>query len=283
MMDLAAHLAKAGLPSRHEVGKKGAPIVESADHALQVTSQWIQYKTWPKWWITDSTTSFAKADFAMRAAVLGIREQLTPGQAPWVHGALAGAVQLIKATAYTFMADDPEMDQEIAVYLAVGAHNRQEQVQVLSTYPWPYGKGDGLRDLLAEDRHYHGADQARGMDFGQLQGRRSDAEMAYLKSRALHRRSVITNSKVRQPLRNFEPGQWVYVWRRNPFQGYNRPHWFGPCRPCRVVVMKKLPRGRKPDGRGHIVWVLFGTRLVRCSGYSVRPASDAEEKWVEVK
>ena len=104
--------------------------------------------------------------------------------------------------------------------------------------------------------------------------------MAYLKQRALHRLSVLSNSKVRQPLRTFAPGAWVYIWRRRPWIGYNRPHWFGPGR---VVFTERLPRGRAIDDRGHIVWILLGSRLVRCSTYSVRPATDREEEFLRLK
>ena len=49
-----------------------------------------------------------------------------------------------------------------------------------------------------------------------------------------------------------------------------------------MVFTEKLPRGRHADDRGHIVWILLGTKLMRCSVYSVRPASDAEFEYIQL-
>ena len=66
-----------------------------------------------------------------------------------------------------------------------------------------------------------------------------------------------------------------------------RSGWVGPSR---VVLGEVLPheggsgsthRGPVDPRRRHVVCVLIGTSLFRCSVYSVRPATDEEEKLTE--
>ena len=60
-----------------------------------------------------------------------------------------------------------------------------------------------------------------------------------------------------------------------------RSGWVGPGR---VIFSEILPHsGKAPDdpGRRHIVWVLIGTAVLRCSVHSVRPATEQEEKLTE--
>ena len=53
-----------------------------------------------------------------------------------------------------------------------------------------------------------------------------------------------------------------------------RPHWIGPGR---VVFSEVLPHQRgEDDGRRHVVWVLVGNQLLRCSVHSVRPVTETE-------
>ena len=52
-----------------------------------------------------------------------------------------------------------------------------------------------------------------------------------------------------------------------------RPQWVGPGR---VVFAEAIPHQDADDKRQHIVWVLFGRKLLRCSVHSVRPANETE-------
>ena len=52
-----------------------------------------------------------------------------------------------------------------------------------------------------------------------------------------------------------------------------RPRWVGPGR---VVFCEAIPHQEADDQRQHIVWVLVGKKLLRCSIHSIRPVSPAE-------
>ena len=151
MMDMATHLLVGAELSRFEVSKrkKGEGHQETAEEVLRaIATHWLQDKPRPKWWICDSATYFSAGDFTHRAAEMGIGQQLTPGQAPWSHGALERAIQTVKKTAEAIMADDCDVDPSIALLLAIGASNRLEQVHGYSPVQWVYGTGDGLRDAF---------------------------------------------------------------------------------------------------------------------------------------
>ena len=74
---------------------------------------------------------------------------------------------------------------------------------------------------------------------------------------------------------------WRKVWPQEQFKGprggmkkSGRPHWIGPGR---VVFSEVLPHQRgEDDGRRHVVWVLIGNQLLRCSVHSVRPVTETE-------
>ena len=50
----------------------------------------------------------------------------------------------------------------------------------------------------------------------------------------------------------------------------------------RVVFHEVLPHQDETDDRRHIVWVLIGTKLMRCSVHSVRPVTDTEKMLYEI-
>ena len=127
---------------------------------------------------------------------------------------------------------------------------------------------------------------SEGTSFAQLVAKRRSAEEVYRRVRALERLSVLANTKTRQPVRTYASGDLVKVWRRKEWFGIARPHWWGPGR---VVLQETLPRpqaSRHGDGddeaRRHIVWVLVGGHVMRCSALSVRPLSDREQALSEM-
>ena len=121
-------------------------------------------------------------------------------------------------------------------------------------------------------------------DFVNLVTARQRAEDVARSSRARRIMSKLSNTTVRQPLRTYNPMDLVKVWRRvwpqtqhkGPRGGFKmsaRPHWVGPGR---VVFSEVLPHQERDDDRRHIVWVLIGKQLLRCSVHSVRPVSETE-------
>ena len=113
---------------------------------------------------------------------------------------------------------------------------------------------------------------------------RQKAEDVARKTKAQRTISKLSNSTVRQPLRTFADMDLVKIWRhmwpaevhkgpRGGFKKSGRPHWIGPGR---VVFSEILPQQERGDQRRHIVWVLVGSQLYRCSVHSVRPVSETE-------
>ena len=128
------------------------------------------------------------------------------------------------------------------------------------------------------------------MSYEALVRARQDAEATARKTRALRVMSKLKNSKVRQPLRTFHPTQLVKVWRkalpselhqgrRGGGKKSGRPHWI---RPGRVVFHETLPHQSSDDHRRHLVCVVIGNQLMRCSVHSVRPVSATEQAAFEL-
>ena len=107
---------------------------------------------------------------------------------------------------------------------------------------------------------------------------RQDAEEVARQSRAKRALSK-PNTTVRQPLRKFSITDLVMVWRRVqtrerwPQEVTGRPHWAGPGR---VVFAEAIPHQEGDDSREHIIWVLMGRKLWRCSANSVRLVNETE-------
>jgi hypothetical protein len=234
----------------------------------------------PKCWICDSVGGFDSGEFTKESANLNIGIQLTPGQSPWAHGKLERMVKRVKNTFYLMQTDLPDVDPKLIYYMALGAVNRQEVVRGFTPVQWCYGKHDDQDDIESEERrHLQGADVSKS-DFAELQKNRNLADQAFHRAKALERVSILANAKTRQPLRQFAVGDWCKIWRRKPHHGFNKPHWWGPGR---IVMQETLPSDNGHDqARRHIVWVLLGTRMIRCSVYSVRPLSGYERVLAEV-
>ena len=128
------------------------------------------------------------------------------------------------------------------------------------------------------------------MSYEALVRAREEAEETARRTLALRVMGRLKNTIVRQPLRTFSPTQLVMVWRKEWPQNLNRgrlggkkrsvkPRWVGPGR---VVFHEVLPHQEADDDRRHIVWVLIGTQLMRCSVHSVRPVSSLERLDFEI-
>ena len=101
------------------------------------------------------------------------------------------------------------------------------------------------------------------------------------KTRAQRVLTQLRNSKVRQPLQVFHPMDLVKIWRSYSSEGgtrggmkkLGRPQWLGPGR----VVFHEVVAGQQPqDDRRHIVWVVIGGYVHRCSVHSVRKVTERE-------
>ena len=159
--------------------------------------------------------------------------------------------------------------------------NSTEYTSGYSAFQWAFGKEYSLND---EDVRTFSLSEYKD-DFARLVTAREKAQAIAVKTRARRVLTRLGNTTVRQPLRQFHAMDLVKIWRRvwpkEQFQGprgglkkSGRPHWIGPGR---VVFNEILPHQEGDDARRHIVWVLIGSQLFRCSAHSVRPVTETEK------
>ena len=173
--------------------------------------------------------------------------------------------------------------------LAAGALSATEYTKGYSTFQWCYGKDYVISNEDVRTFQCISSSE-NGMSFEALVCARQEAEQVARRTRALRVMSRLKNSSVRQPLRTFRPMDLVKVWRkqwpshlytgkRGGSQVSGKPHWVGPGR---VIFHEVLPHQEHDDDRRHIVWVLLGKHLLRCSVHSVRPVTELEKAYYDV-
>ena len=164
----------------------------------------------------------------------------------------------------------------------MSALNSTEVTAGYSAYQWAYGQQFQITDEDA--RTFAVIPKDPSYDYARLLAAREEAEIIAKKTKARRVLSKLANTTVRQPLREFEPMTLVKVWRklwpvdvhkgpRGGLKKSGRPHWVGPGR---VVFHEVLPQQAPGDHRRHVVWVLIGTQVFRCSVHSVRPVTETE-------
>eukprot|EP00435_Cladocopium_sp_Y103_P017683 s2110_g4.t1 len=200
----------------------------------------------------------------------------TPFQ--WVYGSQP-SLTFEDTTSFELSADDPKG-------LDYGAllKRRQEAEDAArrgyTPFQWVYGSQPSLtfEDTASFELS---ADDPKGLDYGALLKRRQEAEDAARRVKAMRTLNKIKNSKVRQPLQTFHPMDLVKIWRkytspvgpRGCLKKTARPQWLGPGR----VVFHETIHGQRPDDqRRHIVWVVVGGTMHRCSVHSVRKVTTQE-------
>ena len=85
------------------------------------------------------------------------------------------------------------------------------------------------------------------------------------------------SNTVSRPVREYQPGDWVCVWRKATWRARKRKEDYNPearfVGPGRVLFTEPAIL---PDAREAMIWVLMGTQLWRCSPDQLRPATEAE-------
>ena len=173
-----------------------------------------------------------------------------------------------------------DVDLFVTLHMSVSALNATEFTAGFSAHQWAFGASHQPTD---EDRYAMELVEPRS-DFARLVVCRQRAEEIARTSKARRVLTKLNNTVVRQPLRQFSPLDLVKVWRKvwpkeqhsGPRGGYKksgRPHWIGPGR---VLFQEALPHQQPGEERVHVVWVLIGSQLLRCSVHSVRPVTETE-------
>lgn len=128
----------------------------------------------------------------------------------------------------------------------------------------------------------------KSWEYARLIQERERSEECYRRAKALEKLTVLRNTKVRQPLVDYQVGHWVWCWRRQ-VQDPEAPTVFKQSLQCgwvglgRILLSERLPRfGRPraapdvPEDRSLIYWMLVGSRVYMCSVYSLQMTTDDE-------
>ena len=254
---------------------------ESGENLIQgFTEGWLSCFPKPKLLVLDAAKSFVSEAVHDFASNVNIQVSYVAEKEAWSHGTLEAGVQDIKTTASAIHLENLDMDPTVTLVLAASALNATEYTGGFSSFQWAFGREYSLTD---EDVRTFLTSDYQG-EFVKLVQARTDAERIARNSRAKRVLSRLANTTVRQPLREFSPMELVKVWRkvwpqqqfkgpRGGFRKSGRPHWIAPGR---VVFHEVLPHQEGDDARRHIVWVLIGSQMFRCSVHSVRPVTETE-------
>eukprot|EP00439_Symbiodinium_sp_Y106_P012966 s3447_g1.t3 len=255
---------------------------ESGEDLIKAFSErWLGTFPKPQVVLMDAAKSFSSEPVREFFSDVNILTHFVAEKEAWAHGTVEAAVQDVKQTASAIFLDDRSLPLEVALQLATSALNSTEYTAGFSSFQWAYGTAYRISD---EDVMTYQAVKP-STDFAKLVTARQRAEEIARTTRATRVLGKLQNTTVRQPLRNFSPMDLIKVWRRvwpaeqhrgprGGFKKAGRPHWIGPGR---VVFSEVLPHQKDlEDDRRHIVWVLIGTQLLRCSVHSVRPVTEDE-------
>ena len=255
--------------------------VEGTDLLLDAVSKlWLSDKPKPLVIIPDNAKSMVSTRMREVMSEMNIGIDTPPAKESWAHGLMERAVQEVKDVLSKISLSNPDLPVSTCLSLTMQALNSTEYVQGYTPFQWVYGKQFSLTD---EDQRclLNGTTSPNSTDFSSMLSKREEAEGIARKVRAQKVMVKLKNSKVRQPLQVFEPMDLVKIWRkatlgegpRGGARKTSRPHWLGPGR----VVFHEVINGQRPeDDRRHIVWVVVGGTMHRCSVHSVRKVTPRE-------
>ncbi|OLQ15076.1 hypothetical protein AK812_SmicGene734 [Symbiodinium microadriaticum] len=250
------------------------------------SKRWLSDKPKPEIFVPDNARSYTSRHFQDFCSSVNIWVAPPAEAEAWAHGIAESVVQDVKMVMERIQTGDASLQPETCLALATGALNQTSFVKGYSSYQWAYGKQFSYTDedeiTMSQVR-----DDAPFAEFSRLLSLRHEAEKQAREVRAQRVLSKLKNTIQRQPLRVFHPVDLVKVWRRALPQELHRGraggtkkagrhHWIGPGR---VVLQETVPHQAEDDPRRHIIWVVIGGKLYRCSAHSVRPVTEQERAW----
>ena len=249
----------------------------SADEVIRALSMaWLAQYPKPKMIVADNAKSFISNRFHEFMMELNILLHFPLEKEPWSHGIVEAAIQDVKHVATAIQTESMENKPEVTLALTTSALNSTEYTAGFSSHQWAFGAKLSISDEGV--RLWRAVDPA--LDFVNVSQARLAAEEIARRSRARRVLSKLTNTTVKQPLRSYKPTELVMVWRQvqvgeqhqGPRGGHKksgRPHW-------------AVPHQGEEDDRQHILWILVGRKLSRCSVHSVRPVTESERLHYEL-
>lgn len=265
--------------SLNEQGNENAQqVIEGFSHC------WLADKPRPMIVIPDNASTLRSTAFREFCDNNNIWLLFPVEKEPWAHGIAERGIQELKLVMDKIYIEDATLSAATSLSLATSSLNAVENVHGFSPFQWAYGQSFHWTD---EDVVTHA--QLRDADeFGRLLAMRKQAEDLARKVHAEHVLSKLKNSSARQPCRTFSPTTLVNVWKKmlhlmkltkeRSAATPSQPRLIGLdlAVPGTVIFQEQLPEQQDQD-RKHVVWVVLGGRVHRCSIHSVRPLTDQEQ------
>ena len=260
---------------------------EKAEHIIEgFTHKWLAHFPKPEIVVLDNAKSFTSEKLMNFLSDINVMNYFPPEKEPWSHGIVEAAVQDVKHCASAIQLEALAQKPQITLVLATSALNSTEYTAGYSATQWAFGRTFSISD--EDTRTFQQIDT--DSDYVSLVQARQKAEEVAVRTRAKRVLSKLTNTIARQPLRSYEPMQLVKIWRklqpdyvhkgaRGGMKLAGRPRWIGPGR---VIFQETLAHQEEGDHRRHILWVLIGRKLFRCSVHSVRPVTETERFQYEI-
>ena len=204
-----------------------------------------------------------------------------PAEAHWQISLIERAVQTVKDMMTALTMEQPSMTASEAFYRSLSACNHRDQCRGYSPLQHACGRSPNefgqLGESLVRDVPIlteHGVSAEFGLDAKAM----VVAEKAFLDSQAKERirRAMLSGNR---PMKNFCPGDLVFVWRRMAPKQDGSKHVKGGrfVGPYRVLATETQAGDDKQLRASHIIWLFRGGQLVKASPQQLRPASAREE------
>ena len=215
-----------------------------------------------------------------------ISPQHIPAEAHWQLPLAERAIASTKAVMTALVSENPEMRPAEALCRAIWAANNRDMYRGYSPLQHAYGRAPDMSGRLGENclkdvpiLTENGVSAEFGHDIQSMYV----AEKKFLEEQARERLSRAQASGSR-PMRNFSPGDLVFVWRKmTPKQEGARPFRTGRfVGPCRVLATET----RVENGElraGSVIWLYRAGNLIKASPEQLRPASEREEAWQDLQ
>ena len=282
MIDLATRYRVIDVLFKYKHGEKK---IENSDMVIKsLVTKWFMDKPRPKYLVPDNAKSLMSLQISEFMNELRIAVVPPPDQEKWAHGITERAIGHIKATASLIQSSMPDQDPELSLALATSAINSTEFNKGFTSMQWIFGRQAELDHEEFRQQLQFPVERQQD-EFLRLMTQRQHAEECARKAKAHVVMSKLRNTNVKQPIRNYDLAEPVYVWRKFlPYDSYRgrrggrqktmKPRWVGPGR----VVFHELVPGQRQEDRKHILWVLLNNKLYRVSVHSVRPLSERERQ-----
>ena len=210
-----------------------------------------------------------------------------PAEAHWQISVVERSIQTIKDMMQALTTERPSMTASEAFSRALWASNHRDQYHGYSPLQHAFGRAPDEYGRLGENRLREApilTENGVSAEFGVDAKAMYIAEQAFLESQAKERlrRAELAGSRV---MKQFCPGDLVYVWRRMTPKGDGGRHFKGGrfVGPYRVLATETRSAKDQHIHASHVIWLYRGGQLIKAAPQQLRPASSREEAWHEVQ